>query len=267
MKRLIISAPFGNYVQPEYATATLGTFTLKHRGGFLYRLWRCARTLRYSFVLRGWVNKLGLPNPGIESIKDRPATVENRIVSVHGFNRGEWCALADFFGRHTLCPEAVELNVSCPNVGDTHIESVPFERFVQLGRKEGISIIVKLPPINYVGVVLAAAAAGITRFHCCNTLPHPDGGVSGKPLKALSLSVVAHVRRLFPEAEIIGGGGITTKSDIDDYLIAGANRVAVGSFCLSPVNLLRLKRLGHYAAKWETKDDRHDDDQEERRIG
>ena len=110
--RLVVSAPFGNYVQPEGAVATLGTFTALRRPG---RLWRILKTVRYYPRLRAWVNKIGLRNPGIEWLERKvdagKITCADKLVSVHGFSPDEWWRLLD--GIQRVRPLAVELNMSC----------------------------------------------------------------------------------------------------------------------------------------------------------
>ena len=58
-----VAAPFGNYIKPKDCIPVTGSFTLHPQGN---RLWRVIKTLRYSWKLNGWVNALGLPNPGIK---------------------------------------------------------------------------------------------------------------------------------------------------------------------------------------------------------
>ena len=60
--KFFISAPFGNYVKPKGCISVTGTFTRNPQGN---RLWSVLKTLRYNRKLGGWVNKLGLPNPGL----------------------------------------------------------------------------------------------------------------------------------------------------------------------------------------------------------
>ena len=70
--RLVISAPFGNYLEGAMCSIrTLGTFTFNRRGGWLWRIFRVLWTVRYYHRLGAWVNRLGLPNPGIEWIADK----------------------------------------------------------------------------------------------------------------------------------------------------------------------------------------------------
>ncbi len=243
MRPLIISAPFGNYIQPPGATATLGTFTALRRPG---RLWRVLRTVRYYPRLGAWVNKIGLRNPGIEWLEARASagriSVADKIVSVHGFTDAEWERLLT--SASALKPLAIELNMSCPNVGEFDWPKWLFERAV----KSGTSIIVKLPPVRFEDMARQALEEGVRMFHCCNTLPVPGGGLSGKPLKPLALRCIGDLRAMAGEGSereltIIGGGGITTPADIDDFAVAGANRFAIGTKVMHPRYLWSHARL------------------------
>lgn len=235
----LISAPFGNYVRPDGATATLGTFTAAERPG---RLWRILKTVRYYPRLRAWVNKIGLRNPGIAWLEQRVAAgredVSRCAVSVHGFVDDDWWTLFDAVAR--LQPAAVELNMSCPNVGEIHWPEDVFTRAVDTG----VPVVVKLPPVRYEAMVDQALDAGITTFHCCNTLPVDAGGVSGAPLKPVSLAVIAALREQHGDAlSLIGGGGIRQASDVDDYAAVGANRIALGTITMNPIVLVSHARL------------------------
>jgi dihydroorotate dehydrogenase len=241
LNRLIISAPFGNYIQPSGATPTLGTFTRRKRPG---RLWRIVRTVRYYRRLGAWVNRIGLRNPGIDWLEARHGSgkvdASDKLVSIHGFEPGEWWELLDACAR--IAPLGIELNISCPNVGDEGGMSWPeglFARAVEAGASCGSMVIVKLPPVRYETMLEAALDAGVSAFHCCNTLPVKAGGMSGAPLKPLSLRCVAEVRaKAAKGATIIGGGGITNGSDIDEYAQAGADRIALGTKTMHPKYLL-----------------------------
>jgi dihydroorotate dehydrogenase len=229
---LVISAPFGNYLQPVNTTPTLGTFTAARRGGRAAALGRAALTLRYYRKLDAWVNKIGLRNPGIDAINTGPKRVNpvsKSIVSIHGFELEDWVYLLAQLAADP--PLAIELNISCPNLSEL---SWPPRLFLD-SVATGVPIIVKLPPIRYHNVALDAAAAGIQWFHASNTLPVRGGGMSGAPLKPLSLQVVRWLRREFGnQAVIIGGGGIRTKQDVAEYASAGANRFAIGTAALRP---------------------------------
>lgn len=243
MRPLIISAPFGNYVQPRGATPTLGTFTALRRPG---RLWRVLRTVRYYPRLGAWVNKIGLRNPGIDWLAARVRAgridVADKIVSVHGFSDAEWETLLT--GALALKPLAIELNMSCPNVGEIDWPAWLFQRAAE----SGVRVIVKLPPVRFHDMARLALDAGVRTFHCCNTLPVPGGGLSGKPLKPLALRCIGDLLAMAPDSvrrdlTVIGGGGITTPQDIDDFADAGANCFALGTKVMHPRYLWNHARL------------------------
>ncbi len=234
---LIVSAPFGNYIQPHGCTATLGTFTAGRRPG---RLWRVLKTVRYYPGLEAWVNKIGLRNPGMpwlaRKVRDGKIDVADKIVSIHGFTDSDWYTLLD--QAALLRPLAVELNMSCPNIGKIEWPQDLFKRAVATE----MPVIVKIPPVNYQVIFHQAAEAGVGTFHCCNTLPIPAGGMSGKPLKPFSIQCIWDIRQnlggsVRDELLIIGGGGITTPQDIDDYAAVGARRFAIGTKVFNPVYL------------------------------
>jgi dihydroorotate dehydrogenase len=247
LKPVIISAPFGNRFSYQGATSTLGTFTLSYRGGALYRAWRMVRTLRYHPKLGGWTNKLGLPNPGIDSLRGKlgadKSYLKDKIVSIYGFCDGDWIQLALLMANE-FRPMAVELNLSCPNVGATPIISGAL-RAARVLAGEGIPVIAKLPPIRWMQyAVLMLCDGGVKIFHCCNTIPTPGGGLSGKALKQYSLWAVSEIKDEWGGGvAVIGGGGVTHRQDVEDYRKAGADHVAIGSVLLNPFNWRRVRRL------------------------
>jgi len=237
---LLISAPFGNYIQPTGTTPTLGTFTCQPRPG---RWRRTVKTVRYYPRLKTWVNRLGLRNPGInwltQAVQRGRIDPSDKIISIHGFDEAQWRTLLERVDR--LGPLAVELNMSCPNVGEVDWPSHLFEE----AAANAVPVIVKLPPIHYELIVDQARAAGIRTFHCCNTLPIPAGGLSGAPLKPLALRCIRFLRAMqFGERLVlIGGGGIRAINDIDDYAEAGTDHVALGTKTMNPWLLVSQQAL------------------------
>ena len=223
---MIISAPFGNYLTLPGCTSTIGTFTAAPRPG---RWWQVAKTVRYNRRQQSWINKIGLRNPGIGSITYDQS--KNKIISIHGFNADEWYLLTKHVER--LQPIAVEFNVSCPNVGEPSWHELPLsmmKRLIDVGK----IVIVKLPPVDWMRIAKPCWEAGVRDFHCCNTIPTPGGGISGKPLMQYSLWCVREMRATFPNAYLIGGGGVTTLDDVTTYMRAGATDVAIGSVLFNP---------------------------------
>jgi len=234
LKPLVISAPFGNYIQPRCATATLGTYTAAARAG---RLWRIIRTVRYYPRLGAWVNKIGLRNPGIDhlrrAVKSGKVRAEDKLLSIHGFSPEDWWVLLDRASE--IGPMGLELNISCPNVGEMSWPPDLFRRATETG----LPVIVKVPPVRYEQIVDNALEAGVRWLHCCNTLPVPAGGMSGRPLLPISLRVVGEIRRTAQERgvddlRIIGGGGVRGPVDAIAYRNAGADLVAVGTLVFGP---------------------------------
>lgn len=243
LNRLIIGAPFGNYLRWPNTTPTLGTYTLHKRAGFLGRLWRILKTVRYYPRAQAWVNKLGLPSPGISSLRESEL-VEKSIISIHGFDAVEWWQLVRLAAR--LKPQAIEFNISCPNVVSTSIQEVVCA--LRYAHTYPVQIIAKLAPFRWMEMVDRLYAEGCTCFHLCNTISTPGGGMSGKPLKQYSLWAVEEVRTKYPKATIIGGGGITDTEDVRDYVQAGANHVAVASMLFNPLNWKNIKVMAECLA-------------------
>lgn len=242
IKPLVISAPFGNYIQPEGATATLGTFTLKPRPG---RIWAVLSRIWVYPSMGGYVNKIGLRNPGIESLADKH--LGGKIVSIHGFSTDDWLELIASLRKFS--PEAVELNFSCPNVTDEPVDYYTVIMAAKKMKADDLEVIVKLPPVDFAKIIHQSMSAGVFFFHACNTLPMPNGGMSGRPLKRFSLHVIRHLRKMLGEdCKIIGGGGVFEVSDIRDYHYTGADHVAVGSALLNPWRALTVSKLVHGAA-------------------
>ncbi|MGE3855191.1 MAG: hypothetical protein AB7K09_25895 [Planctomycetota bacterium] len=252
---IVFSAPFGNYLGGAGITSTLGTFTREFRAGFAKRVWRIVKTVRYSPLFDAWVNKLGLPNPGIDAALAPAAQsrLQGRLLSIHGFNTSDWLALIDrvasgVTGAATGSgPLGLELNVSCPNVKDDPLDyAAVFARAVQTPWP----VVVKLPPVAWRGIASAALDAGVRVLHCCNTLPVARGGMSGKPLQSITLRVIDEVRSTWPDAglRIIGGGGVTGRADVQRYRDAGASHVAIGSALFFPWMAGRFRRIARELA-------------------
>jgi dihydroorotate dehydrogenase len=243
---LIIGAPFGNYLnQWPHTIPTFGTFTREYRGGFWKRLWRVLRTVRYYPGIGAWKNQLGLPNPGIDSLEIEPALAARSILSISARNTPNWLYLLNVASSYNFM--AVELNVSCPNCNE--VDDSDYIEVFKYAAVIGKEIIVKLPPVNYGRHVSLAFSQGLSSFHCCNTLPTPGGGLSGKPLKPLSLRAVAHLRSNQYSSSVkrlIGGGGVTSISDANEYMNAGCTDVSVASVLFNPFKWSEIRIMAAF---------------------
>lgn len=223
----------------------MGTFTLARRRG---RVGAILRTVRPYPKLGAWVNRIGLRNPGIAWLEGRAARgrgLADKLVSVHGFDDGEWAELVD--RGAALEPLGLELNMSCPNVAHQEPPAGLFQRAAACG----VPVVVKLPPLRFRPMAEAALDAGLRAFHCCNTLPVKGGGMSGRPLMPLSLEAIEKLRAL-PGGDaltLIGGGGIQDAADLDGYAAAGADHFALGTVLMSPLVLLTHARVKPFLEK------------------
>ena len=238
-----ISAPFGNYIRSESTISVKGTFTLHPRGN---RLWSILTTLRYSRKHNGWVNKLGLPNPGLQkglcSVSENP---QNNVMSIAETKRG------DFQRMNHIIPldQSLEINLSCPNIerlnninGSSTLPMDNARLFTKVKSRKWC--IAKLSPLSSPEEIeFVIEELGFTQLHFSNTLPVNGGGLSGVTLKPLTMKLIDIVReRWGNRVEIIAGGGVTDFGGVSDYLAAGANHVSIGSVCFNPFKLRKLLR-------------------------
>jgi len=234
--KIFISAPFGNYIKSKRTISVHGTFTRNPRGN---RLWSVLKSLRYDRRLGGWVNKLGLPNPGLSkglcNVNDKPSDV----LSISEIKRG------DFQKMNNIIPlnQSLEINFSCPNLG----KKLPLDGagiFTKVKSREWC--IAKLSPLTDGDELeFVIEHLGFKQIHLSNTLPLPNGrgGLSGATLKPYTLELIDLVREQWGNrVEIIAGGGVSDFGGVMDYLKAGANHVSLGSVCFNPFKLRKLLR-------------------------
>ena len=143
---------------------------------------------------------------------------------------------------------AVEVNVSCPNVEDRSrmfSHSPDSTKEVLEATECGLPRWAKLSP-NVPDITEIAAAAlegGADGLTLVNTLlglaldlesGRPvlgggGGGLSGEAVHPVAVRAVWECRAAFPDAPIVGVGGIRTGSDAAEFLLAGADAVEVGT--------------------------------------
>jgi len=205
----------------------------------------------------GMLNSIGLANPGrerflTETLPRLRALLDVPIwVSVGGFcaaDYAETCAALDGV-------EAIELNLSCPNV-DEAPESAA-EIVAACRRVTDVPLYAKLSAASPdVGAVAAAVqAAGADGLSLINTLRgmkldadtlRPTlgralGGLSGPALKPIALAAV-HTCRRATDLAIVGMGGVSTGRDIVELVAAGARDVALGTILFADPDAPRRVR-------------------------
>jgi dihydroorotate dehydrogenase (NAD+) catalytic subunit len=202
----------------------------------------------------GILNSVGLENPGVKrfcaEIVPRTAKLRCRVVvNIAGFTADEYGELAAMLDSEPV--DALEVNVSCPNVKEAGAlfgqQPRLVEMITRLVRKRTTkTIIVKLTAnfVDPVETARAAEAAGADAVTIINTLfglaldgnGRPflggrNGGVSGPALKPFALFCVDRVAAAV-KIPVIGCGGVMSAADAVDYLSAGARMVQVGSASL-----------------------------------
>ena len=201
----------------------------------------------------GFINALGLPNPGIafysQEIKYCKTILRvPLIVSVFGYSADEYVAVAK--KAVDAGADAVELNVSCPHVQFTGAEigqnpKLLAEVVEKVKAAVSKPILVKLSPnvANIAVTARAAVEAGADALTAVNTLKamaidsetmlpilsNLKGGLSGPAIKPVALRCVYDIREELPDVPIIGCGGISDWRDAVEFMLAGASAVQVGT--------------------------------------
>lgn len=224
---LFISPPFGNYINFPNTIPIRGSFTEKPRPGKWKQIFK---TLRYIPILNGWVNKIGLRNPGID-------------YAINTYKKGQIISIALLKNSDVKTIESkipkdmdIELNISCPNT-DKKLINQGLHIFLNPQRKW---CILKLSPIIHFKEIDDYYNQGFRQFHCSNTLPIKKGGLSGPILKVFNKDLIKYIRNTYPSATIIAGGGIRTSDDIKFYQKLGANYFSVSSLCFNPFSFMSL---------------------------
>jgi dihydroorotate dehydrogenase len=203
---------------------------------------------------RALVNRQGFNNEGAASLARR--LQKARPDCVLGVNIGKSRAVpveeaaADYLASfETVRPHAdyVTVNVSSPNTPGLRLLQTPEHlaaSVAALRRAAQRPILVKLAPDldvevlpELVAAVREAGAAGLIATNTTTSrlgLRYPSplaiepGGVSGPPVACLSQAVTARLATLAgPDLTIISVGGISTPTDVQARLAAGASLVQV----------------------------------------
>jgi dihydroorotate dehydrogenase (NAD+) catalytic subunit len=201
----------------------------------------------------GLLNAIGLQNPGIESylahdvakFAERPCAV---IGSVAGFSVDDYGYVTGLLAARDEI-DAIELNISCPNVGS---EGETFGCNPRLAAEAtraaraatDKTLIVKLSPnvTDISEVARAVEAAGADALAVINTvrgmsidvdrwaprLGNGSGGLSGPAIRPIAVLAVWDVAQAVA-IPIVGQGGIETARDALEFFLAGASAISIGT--------------------------------------
>ena len=200
---------------------------------------------RIAEAAHGMLNAIGLANPGRErflsqTLPHLAGELEIPIwVSVGGF-----CA-ADFAETCSRIPaevvEAVELNLSCPNVDEAADSAAEIVAACRHATEVPLYAKLSAAHPDVAEVARAVAAAGANGLSLVNTLravaldgrlrpllARGSGGLSGPALKPVALHAVS-VCFEATGLPIVGMGGIETGRDALEFVACGAGDVALGT--------------------------------------
>ena len=223
-----ISPPFGNYLNFSKTISIKGSFTLLPRPGLIGQI---IRTLRYDFKHKGWINKIGLRNPGIDYAIEKYKN-EKCIVSVAILKEEEIPILLKKIPKNMN----LELNVSCPNTENKMIGN-GLKEFLNPQREW---CIIKLSPICKEEIIDNYYKEGFRQFHCSNTLPTEKGGLSGKILMGHNKILIPYIKNNYKDTMVIAGGGIENMKDIKYYKSLGADHFSFSTVCFNPIKTSKL---------------------------
>ena len=242
----------------------LGAVTAK---GIRIDPWPGNEMPRHSEVPGGLVNAIGLQGTGIEHFLDitvpwyreqvakalqseQSNNPNNRtiplIANIWGGSVEEYAEVAERMGDAV---DAIEMNVSCPNVkagGHTFGQDpkVLNEVVGAVRKATKLPLIVKLAPNvpSIVPYVKACEDGGADALSMINTIPamvidiekrvpvlaNKTGGLSGRGIHPAAVKLVydAHKATKLP---ILAMGGVYESKDAIEFLLAGATAVAVGT--------------------------------------
>ena len=210
-------------------------------------------TPRVAETNAGMLNAIGLQNPGVEKIieKEVPFLAQydtNIIANVAGSTIEEYELVAKTFNQ-TNNVQALQLNISCPNVKEGGIQFGTDPKMAAkvteiVKQASNLPVYVKLSPnvSNIVDMAKAVEEAGADGLSMINTLTgmqihlpsrkpllaNKTGGLSGPAIKPIAIRMIYEVSQQV-SIPIIGMGGIQNAKDVLEFLLAGASAVAIGT--------------------------------------
>jgi dihydroorotate dehydrogenase (NAD+) catalytic subunit len=211
---------------------------------------------RVAETASGMLNSIGLENGGVDDFIKNKLPLYSRagtaiVASIAGDDRAEFAELARRLSR-TGAVDAIELNLSCPNIRYgvregliAHSEKAT-RAVVKAVRASapGATVIAKLSPnvTDVAAIALAAQQGGADAVALVNTfigmavdtgtmrpkLGNVTGGLSGPAIKPLALRAVWEASKKV-RIPIIGIGGIMDHEDAVEFMLCGASSVQVGT--------------------------------------
>jgi dihydroorotate dehydrogenase (NAD+) catalytic subunit len=200
------------------------------------------------------INSVGLQNGGVDAwLAHELPTLERAgarvVASIWGFSVEEYAKAAAALADAGPSVVAVEVNVSCPNIEDRRrmFGHSPTATAAVVAATEGCGRPrwAKLSPnvtdlTEIAGAALDAGAEGLTLINTVMGMAiDPEtrrprlgaggGGLSGPAIHPVAVRAVYECRAQFPDAPIVGVGGVARAEDAIELFLAGANAVQIGT--------------------------------------
>ena len=239
--------------------AKLGAVTAK---GIRLEPWPGNAMPRHCEVPGGLVNAIGLQGTGVEQFlsitvpwyrEESSATAGRSVPLIANIWGGSVDEYAEVARRLGDAVDAIELNVSCPNVksgGHTFGQDPAVLAQVVRATRDAtrLPLIVKLAPNvpSIAPYVAACEDAGADALSLINTIPamvidierrvpvlaNRSGGLSGQGIHPVAVKLVHDAHRA-TRLPILAMGGVFDARDAIEFLLAGATAVAVGTATFS----------------------------------
>lgn len=204
----------------------------------------------------GVLNSVGLTNPGVNVVAgEKIPHLKHQypdlplVASIGGASVEDYVMVTERLTATGLV-DALELNISCPNVkhGGMAFGTDPqvAEKLTKAVKAASgdVPVYVKLTPnvTDIVEIAQAVEAGGADGLSMINTLlgmkinlktrkpvlGNIMGGLSGTAIKPLAIRMIYQVSHAV-NIPIIGEGGISSAEDVIEFFLAGASAVQVGS--------------------------------------
>lgn len=204
----------------------------------------------------GVLNSVGLTNPGVNVVAgEKIPHLKHQypdlplVASIGGASVEDYVMVTERLAATGLV-DALELNISCPNVkhggmafGTDPQVAEKLTKAVKAASGDA-PVYVKLTPnvTDIVEIAQAVEAGGADGLSMINTLlgmkinlktrkpvlGNIMGGLSGTAIKPLAIRMIYQVSHAV-NIPIIGEGGISSAEDVIEFFLAGASAVQVGS--------------------------------------
>lgn len=229
----------------------------------------------------GMLNSVGLENPGVERFLQEECPVWEKLDLVRIANLGgntieDYVEGARLIHQDSLKRTAsnkqaidmIELNISCPNVkagGMAYGIKTEVAREVvrKIRETTSLPLVIKLSPNaeDIVAMAVMCEEEGADGVSLVNTFSgmkidikkrrsvfdNTYAGLSGPAIKPIALRMVHQVSKAV-KIPVMGMGGITSATDVIEFIMAGAEVIQVGTYNF--MNLRAGSELIHDLEQW-----------------